>query len=149
MQEQALPLQRDERGGPQGCPAVLGDPLLPEDPRALQALQHLLTPAWELQWRVLMMAPASSIIFRMVPPWTFPATLASSGRMILPGDGHKSSDPAMVPPAQVPVPPGSSTSIALPDELPGHLTTLMLATSPALPARGFLRAAVETTLNYR
>ena len=41
------------------------------------------TPFWLLQCRVLMMAPASSIIFRMVPPCTLPATLASSGRMIL------------------------------------------------------------------
>lgn len=29
------------------------------------------------------MLPASSIIFRMMPPWTLPTTLASSGRMIL------------------------------------------------------------------
>lgn len=41
------------------------------------------TPAWELQCRVLMMAPASSIIFRIVPPWTLPAMFASSGRIIL------------------------------------------------------------------
>ena len=47
-----------------------------------------LTPFWLLQCRVLMMAPASSIIFRMVPPWTLPATLASSGRMILGGGGE-------------------------------------------------------------
>lgn len=31
----------------------------------------------------------------------------------------------------------------VPDELPGHLTTLMPATSPAPPARGFLRAGLE------
>lgn len=37
------------------------------------------------------MAPASSIIFRMVPPWTFPAMLASSGRIILPKEAHESS----------------------------------------------------------
>lgn len=98
---------------------------------------------------MLMMAPASSIIFRMVPPWTFPATLASSGRMILPGEGHASSHPPAMPPAWVPVQPPGGTAIALPDELPGHLTTLMPATSLALPARGFLRAAVETAPNYR
>lgn len=62
-------------------------------------LRCLLTPAWELQWRVLMMAPASSIIFRMVPPWTFPATLASSGRMILPGEdtGARTPLPCLQP----------------------------------------------------
>lgn len=38
-----------------------------------------------------MMAPASSIIFRMVPPWTFPAMLASSGRIILPKEADESS----------------------------------------------------------
>lgn len=42
-----------------------------------------LTPCPELQCRVLMMAPASSIIFSTVPPCTLPAMLASSGRMIL------------------------------------------------------------------
>lgn len=150
----------DDLGGPQGCLAILGPLLLPADPqgtvggweshraRAQQALWHLLTPAWELQWRVLMMAPASSIIFRMVPPWTFPAMLASSGRMILPGKEHESSHPPAMPPGQVPVQPPRGTAVALPDELLGHLTTLMPATSPALPARGFLRVAVETALNY-
>lgn len=101
-------------------------------------LRCLLTPAWELQWRVLMMAPASSIIFRMVPPWTFPATLASSGRMILPGEGYRSSHPPAMPPARVPVQPPRGTAITLPDELLGHLTTLKPATSLALPARSFL-----------
>lgn len=32
MQEQELPVRGDVWGGPQGCPAVLGDPLLPADP---------------------------------------------------------------------------------------------------------------------
>lgn len=153
-------MQGDDWRGPQGWLAVPADPLLPADPRgaaggsescrtrAWRALQHLLTPAWELQWRVLMIAPASSIIFRMVPPWTFPAMLASSGRMILPGKEHESSHPPAMPPGQVPAQPPGGTAITLPDELPGHLTTLMPATSPALPARGFLRAAVETALNY-
>ena len=44
------------------------------------------TPFWLLQCRALMMAPASSIIFRTVPPCTLPATLASSGLMILGGE---------------------------------------------------------------
>lgn len=42
-----------------------------------------LTPSCVLQCRVPMMHPASSIIFRMMPPWTFPTMLASSGRISL------------------------------------------------------------------
>lgn len=81
-----------------------------ESPRqGAAALWHLLTPPWELQWRVLMMAPASSIIFRMVPPWTFPATLASSGRMILPGERHGSLHLAAVPRARVAARPATGS----------------------------------------
>lgn len=43
--------------------------------------------------------------------------------------------------------PPIGIATALPDELLGHLTMPMPATSPALPARGFLRAAAETALN--
>ena len=35
-----------------------------------------------LQSRMLTMAPASSLTFRMVPLWTLPATLTPSGRVM-------------------------------------------------------------------
>lgn len=98
FQKPLEPGSREEMAPP---PKLLPDPTMGQScaqPAGLQARAGRLqagewpqtpTPLWLLQCRVLMMAPASSIIFRIVPPWTLPATLASSGPMIL-GRGERS-----------------------------------------------------------
>ena len=71
---------------PQSTTRAEGTAWISQSPGWAGGGSQMPTPFWLLQCRVLMMAPASSIIFRTVPPCTLPATLASSGLMILGGE---------------------------------------------------------------
>lgn len=55
------------------------------------------------------------------------------------GRGTQELAPPAAAPGRVPVQPTGGTTMALPDELLGHFAAVVPATSPALPACGFLQ----------